>query len=160
MRIQKPASKEEADAGGNFTPLRPGEYDYEVKEASEEQSAAGNDMIKLTVWVYDTDGNRRTVFDYLLGTEKSQFKVRHFAESCGLVKEYERGELDAMDCEGKTGRLKLRIKPAQGDYPAGNQVQDYIASEDKPTRVARPSSQSRPTPTPKTNNDLNDDIPF
>lgn len=147
MRIDKPISEKEAEGSG-FTPWRPGDYDFEVHEASEEQSSTGNDMIKLTLWVFNDEGNKRTVFDYLVNSEKSQFKIRHFAAAIGRVADYERGELDVNDIVEKTGRLKLRIKPASGDYPANNSVGDYIPIGDlpeQPARAVRPAT-ARPTP--------------
>jgi uncharacterized protein DUF669 len=162
MRIDKPISEKEAESSG-FTPWRPGDYDFEVNDASEERSSStGNDMIKLTLHVFNEDGNKRTVFDYLVNSEKSQFKIRHFADAVGLIASYERGELDVNEIVAKTGRLKLRIKPAQGDYPANNSVGDYIPRGDLPEKVTRPAARpSAPaSAATRVNVDLDDEIPF
>ena|ERR1700731_2828224 len=170
MRIDKPISEKEAEGSG-FTPWRPDDYDFEVHDASEERSSTGNDMIKLTLYVFNNEGNKRTVFDYLVNSEKSQFKIRHFAAAVGLVAHYERGELDVNDIVERTGRLKLGIKKAQGDYPANNQVMDYLPRDGKAPRAARPASRpsapARPaarsaasTGTRPSSEDLDDSIPF
>lgn len=162
MRIPTPVSKEQADAGGNFEPWPMGEYDFEVHDASDDVSkASGRDQIKLTLYVFNEDGNKRTVFDYLGSDEKSQWKVRHFAEAVGLIHHYEKGELDVYDIVNKTGRLNLAIKRATSEFPAGNTVRDYIAGKEQPARAtARPASTParQPVRAPQTIDD--DSIPF
>lgn len=164
MRLT-PISAEKANEGGSFPVWKPGEYDYEIHDAADDTSKSGAEMLKLTLYVFDSDGNKRTVFDYITSDEKSQWKARHLAESVGLVKQYESGELDPYDLTGKTGRLKLRIKPAQGDYPAGNSVGDYIPIGDLPEKATRsaPRPAARPAvparqPSQSTIDD--DSIPF
>lgn len=166
MRIANPISKKEAEGSG-FTPWRAGDYDFEVFDASEEISSIGNEMIKLTLYVFDEDGNKRTVFDYLVNSEKAQFKIRHFAAAIGRISDYENGDMDINNMVNKTGRLKLRIKPAQGEYPAGNSVGDYIPRDDLPAGVggaaSRPSTVSRTgtvVRSASTSAVLDDDIPF
>ena len=134
----------------------PGEYDFEVNAAEEATSAKGNDMVKLTVWVFNHEGQRRTVFDYLVDTEGGAYKIRHFAEATGLLPQYERGELLADDMAGRTGRCKLTVqKDKSGQYPDKNGIGDYL----KPKAGARPLSapaQRKPVPA----GDIDDDIPF
>lgn len=146
MRIDKPISEKEAEGSG-FTPWRPGDYDFEVFDASEERSSTGNDMIKLTLHVFNEEGNKRTVFDYLVNSEKAQYKIRHFAAAVGRIADYERGELDVNDLVQKTGRLSLRIKSASGDYAANNSVGDYLPLSDEARHTTR-SAAARPASTP------------
>lgn len=135
------------------------EYDFEVSSAEEAQSKAGNDMVKLTLYVFNDKGDKRTVFDYLVSSEKAIFKVRQFAASVGLLAEYEAGELNAYDMQGRTGRLRLGWKEDPG-YQAQNTVSFYLPAKDtianpemrrqsmrKQERVAAPA-------------DLDDEIPF
>lgn len=162
MRIEKPITSQEASEGG-FKPWPPGEYDFEVLDASDEISQRTNaEMIKLTLQVFNREGKTRKVFDYLVSIASMQFKVRHFAEATGMVAQYEAGEMDIHDIVNRSGRLKLRIKPAQGNYQEGNEVQDYIPA---PMAEARPAARPQPARQPvmaggSTANDLNDDIPF
>ena len=68
--------------------------------------------------------------DYLL--EKFAVKLRHACEALGLTEQYERGELEAMDFEGRGGALKLGIqKDRTGQFPDRNSVLDYIRPKDK-----------------------------
>ena len=53
-----PVSEQEADAmSANLWPN--GDYDFEVREATEKESASGNEMTELEVWIYDASGGRR-----------------------------------------------------------------------------------------------------
>lgn len=116
--------------------LQPGTYSFEIVAAEEKTSAKGNDMIELKLFVYDDEGRPRTMRDFL--TESIAYKLRHAAEVCGLLDDYEAGELTASDFIGKTGQLKIRIeKDKSGQYPDKNGVADYIKPEDS---IVRPVS--------------------
>lgn len=144
-----PKSENEIAADGLLTP---GIYGFEIMEAEDQISKAGNEMIKLTVHVFD-DGEPVTIFDYLM--EKVAYKLRHAAAACGLLDDYERGALDAADFQGKTGRCKVVIqKDKAGQFPDKNGIADYL----KPDAAA----QTRPaTARAKVSaDDLNDSIPF
>lgn len=106
--------------------LPEGEYSFEVSGAEAAQSKKGNDMIVLTVRVYKPDGSFVLVTDYLL--EAMLYKLLHFCQAVGLEEKYNQGILDANDCIGKTGVLKLKIDP-EGDYPAKNSIKDYVVGE-------------------------------
>src|SRR5580658_7361799 len=92
MRVT-PISAEEADAQSVGDPWPAGEYDFTVHEASEAVSNSGNEQTKLVLHVYNRAGQQRTVFDYLVNTAKSQWKIRHFAEAVGMVRQYETGDM-------------------------------------------------------------------
>lgn len=110
--------------------LEPGIYPFEVLGASEEISKAGNEMIKVKINVFGLDGRQVHIYDYLM--EKLAFKLRHFCEATGLLEKYEAGTLSELDCELKTGFVKIKIDPANGSYLAKNSVQDYV----KPDKTA------------------------
>lgn len=140
--IQKESSK--------FGPWPNGVYDFEVFEAEDKTSKNGNDMLVLTLHIFNPDGHRRTVYDYLL--ENIPHKLKHAAEACGLHRQYTSGSLDKDDFYGKTGRLKLGIQPERDGYPAKNVVRDYLPA--KPVNGAAVSAPvSRKV-------DLDDEIPF
>src|SRR3990170_3215969 len=85
--------------------LPKGEYDFDVLKASDEISKEkGNVMIKLTLGVYPLEGERVTVFDYIL--EAVAYKLKHFCDSTGLAKEYAEGHLTADMCANRSGRCK------------------------------------------------------
>lgn len=107
-----------------------GMYDFEVTEAADKQSKAGNDMVELLVRVYDEEGKSRKLFDWLVDTDGGAFKIRHFAEATGMLAEYERGELLSHDMVGKTGRCQVLIKKDKtGEYPDKNVISDYVKSD-------------------------------
>lgn len=155
MRVT-PVSKEVADAGGGGEPLKPGDYDFIIAAAQETISKAGNAMTKLTLHVFGRDGQKRTVFDYIISSEAAAWKARHMMESINMVRRYEQGEIEPHEIEGKPGRCRIKLKPASGDYPAQNSVEDYL--------VAEVAGAGRPMATKaaaaRAGDDLNDDIPF
>ena len=166
--------------------LPDGIYPFEVLLAADEFSKAGNEMIKLKLNVFGPDGEQVHVFDHLL--EKLAYKLRHFAETTGLLADYERGELTAFSCIGKTGYAKIVIDPAKNGYASKNAVKDYIARDKVAAKTMPPwwtpegnASATPTTPTvrgepvnfadkkaaatmaaqaPVAAGDFNDDIPF
>lgn len=146
MRFEPKTEKEVSEAG-----LLPhGTYDFEVVEAVEKQSKAGNDMVELKVRVFDSQGRYRNIFDYLVGSDGSAYKVRHFAEATDMLDAYDHGELRAQDMIGRAGQCKVIIKKDKsGQYPDKNSIADYLKAS-SPT-----SGDPRPEPPP-----IDDDIPF
>lgn len=150
MKFQ-PKSKSEIDSDGM---LPAGEYDFEIISAEDTISkSSGNEMIKLKVYVFDVEGGKRTIFDYLMPSVA--FKLRHAAEACGLEDEYESGSLEALDFEGKTGRCKVNIqKDKSGQYPDRNGIADYIVTVTTGS-VEKKTQRAKAAP-----RDLDDEIPF
>lgn len=153
MRFQPKTEREIAEAGL----LPAGEYDFEVIEAEDTQSKAGNDMVALKLSVYDNkDGATRRVDDWLVDTDGGAYKIRHFASATGLLTLYEKGSLPASEMIGRVGRCKIAIrKDKTGNYPDKNSVTDYVKA---------PETASTETPIKKTlatvAQELDDDIPF
>jgi hypothetical protein len=106
-----------------------GEYDFDVLNAEDTLSKSGNPMIKITIGLYIDGSVKNRVFDYLLPAMEA--KLRHFCDTVGLLKQYEAGTLEAADCVGRSGRVKIGIEPA-GQYPAKNVVKDYVCRPAKP----------------------------
>lgn len=105
-----------------------GEYSFEITEAFDKVSKSGNEMIELKVKVINDDADFIFVTDYLL--ESLAYKLRHAAEACGLLSQYEAGSLVGSDFTFKTGTLKLKIqKDKNGQYPDKNVVGDYVKPE-------------------------------
>lgn len=109
-------------------------------------------MITLTLHIYNSDGDRRTVFDYLL--DSIPHKLRHAAYACGLGAAYEAGNLIGADFYGRTGRAKIGIQPEKDGYQAKNVVRDYIQEKNAGGGLGAPSRSSKPA------DDLSDEIPF
>lgn len=112
-----------------------GTYDFEVIEAEEKTSKAGNEMIVVTLKVFGNDGGFRMVTDYLM--EKMGFKLRHFCCTTGLIQAYNAGSLTSGKCEGRSGKVILQIDPerksedGQKTFPPKNSVKDYLDEEAK-----------------------------
>lgn len=131
-----------------------GEYDFEVKSAEKAVSGdksknPGMEYIKLNVQIWNADGETRFVNGIL--HPKMEVQLRHFCYATGLGAMYENGTLGPHHCDGRTGKLKLKVKEAEGPYPAKNEIQDFIVPEEKPKAAAAPS-QNAPDP--------DDSVPF
>jgi hypothetical protein len=106
-----------------------GEYDFEVVEALPAVSGAGSknpgtEFIKMKLRIFNQQGATRFVNTIL--HPAMDFALAHFCQACDLVAEYQDGSLEAADCVGKAGRCKIKITEAKGDYPAKNEVADYL----------------------------------
>lgn len=119
-----------------------GVYNFQIATATDEVSKSGNEMIKLGLNVFNSEGTScKVVYDYLL--EAIPHKIRHLCEACGLLEKYEMGMLFAQDLIDKTGHLELIIqKDKSGKYADKNAVKDYVVQ-----KVAEPAF-------------IDDEIPF
>jgi len=123
MRFQPKTEKEISEA--NLWPA--GKYAFKILEAEESEDKNGNPMIKLNVQVFKETGASQRIFDYVSGAWM-EYKLRHLAEACGLIDEYERGEIEAYQLVGKTGLAKVNIsKDKTGQYPDKNGIADYVS---------------------------------
>lgn len=120
--------------------LKDGIYDAVVSAAEDKISAnSGNPMMKLTLQVFDDNGKVYSVKDFLVFTKSMMWKVIHFADSAGLLKEYEAGKLCSDIVLQK--RVTVRISTEEGQvipndmlkgkafgakFPDKNKVDDYI----------------------------------
>ena len=109
--------------------LKDGVYDFSVSEAKDAISKrTGNPMIKLTLVIWDKNGDKRFITDYIMTSYMR--KLKHFCDATGLIDKYNEGSLTATDCLDKTGKLKLVIKnEIDSPYPPQNEVQDYVKKE-------------------------------
>jgi len=155
MRVTPLSEKEADEQSSNL--WSDGDYDFQVKSAEEKESSSGNDMFALEVWIFDSDGNRKMLFDYLVNAEKSAWKIRHFAASCGLLRSYENGTLEEGEMIDRVGRCTIGTQAAKDGYPAKNVIRGYIkasgTSESQP--VARTPTRAKAPAV-----DLDDEIPF
>lgn len=153
MRIN-PKTEQECNAG---LILPAGIYDFEVTKALDKTSKAGNEMIELQLAIYTDDGSMRYVRDWLM--DSVAYKLRHFAYAVGLVSEYEAGNIEAIDCEGRSGKAKIVIKK-DDQYGEQNRVADYIVPDATATATTAAKTAAAP-PVPRGAAPLaEDDIPF
>lgn len=106
-----------------------GEYDFDVLMAEDTTSSKGNDMVKVKLRIY-VGSQVHYINDYLLPAMSA--KLRHFCDTTGLLSKYETGRLEAADCSGRAGRVKIAVESAKAPYPAKNVVKDYIKGEAEP----------------------------
>jgi hypothetical protein len=111
--------------------LPKGEYDFEVSKAIDKTFKSGSIGIALTVTVFQPDGTCRLVNDNLVFTDAAMFKVSQFSKCVGLYEKYSQGEINAIDCERRSGRCKVDIEP-EGEFPAKNVIKGYVVPKVKP----------------------------
>lgn len=124
--------------------LKGGEYDAVISASHDKQSSTGNAMMDITLQVFDENGKARDVRDFLVFTKTMMWKVIHFADSAGLLKQYEEGKLCSEVAIGQRVRVKIGLeegseipqdklkgKAAGSKYPDKNKVEDYIKKDDQ-----------------------------
>jgi len=137
--------------------LKPGIYSFRVANAHEHTSKSGNEMIKLTLEVFDDEGKTYTMFDYLL--EAMSTKLFSFCYATNLDGQYSNGVMTAQDCIGKCGYVHIRIQkgkesPQGGTYPDKNEVKSYMSTKPDAKRNAAPLISESDA------NGFDDDLPF
>ena len=153
-----PKSEEQIEKESVFAVWPEGIYNFEVVSASETVSKGGNEMIVLSMNIFNSQGESKAIKDYLL--DAMAYKIRHACEACDLLSHYENGSIIAFDFEGKRGDLKLSIEKGKlkddgsGDkHPDKNSVKDYVKPTGAKAVTARASA-------PVVATDLDDEIPF
>ena len=133
-----------------FNLLKEGEYDAVITVSHDKQSSSGNPMMDMTLQVFDEAGKSRDVRDFLVFTKSMMWKVIRFADSAGLLTQYEQGQLCSECAVGNRVRVKITVeqgseipqdklkgKPMGSRYPDKNKVDDYIKKgEQKPIAAA------------------------
>ena len=147
-----------------FAALPDGDYPFTVLESAEQISKsaknAGRPMVKLKLNVHGKEYDRH-VYDYFADWF-SEWKLKHFCETAGLVRQYEAGEIDPEGnaLAGRQGfvRIKLVNDPQFGEK---NEVDDYIAPKLKPLAETKAAPASKPKVAPSAPaQDRVDDVPF
>jgi hypothetical protein len=139
-----------------FQLIKEGEYDAVISASQDTHSAnSGNPMMDLTVTVFDENGKPHDIRDFLVFTNNMMWKVRHLADSAGLLEEYEAQLLCSEVVIDKRVRVKvvveqggeipqdrLKGKPLGSKYPDKNKIEDYVKKEDqKPLNYSKPKSE-------------------
>ena len=139
--------------------LPAGDYPVTIVEASETVSrSTGADMIKLTLDAEAPDGATAKVFDYLVASASSAWKIDAFRRALGHeVVQGEPVELSAEDLIGRTLRARLKVEEFNGR--ANNKVEAWLAplagSGNAPAPAPRASAPTAPT-TVKKEDDANE----
>lgn len=121
--------------------LEPGEYDFQVQEAEDKTSKQGNEMIALNLKVYGPDGGTQFIRDWIVYTDSAmnRLKLRRFCEAADMLEAYRSGHIDAIDCVGRSGRVKIAIR-TDDQYGPQNCVRDYVvpSADEAPQRPEPP----------------------
>jgi hypothetical protein len=140
-----------------------GIYDFEVVKATQKTSKSGNQMIELQLAIWDDKGKNHIVFDYLVSITSMIYKIKHFCDTVGLTAEYQSGNFDVMQCEGRRGKVHIIVQAGQpnpngGMYSDKNAVRDYVIDDKGNVKIDLSGKKS---PEPKDEPSLvDDDIPF
>lgn len=113
-------------------PLIEGECNFRVIKVVEAFSMNGHPMLKLTLEVTDSAGNKDVLFDNLLNTPKSAWRLRDFSISIGDKSLYTDRKLCGSTILQKTGKLSIRHKtlpalPGKEEGVKITEVNRYLA---------------------------------
>ena len=124
--------------------VQPGDYDVRVIDAVETVSKnSGAEMIKLTL---EVEGHGCRLFDYLIASEFTAWKVDAFRRSIGDdVEEEVEVEIVAQDLVGKTARARLKTEEYNGKL--NNKVDTWLqpsASATQPSQTTLEEDNNEP----------------
>ncbi|CAK0742260.1 putative DUF669 domain-containing protein [Gammaproteobacteria bacterium] len=142
--MYEPITEQEA-IEERFNLLKEGEYDAVITVSHDKTSASsGNPMMDMTLQVFYSQGKARDVRDFLVFTKSMMWKVIRFADSAGLMEQYEQGKLCSEIAVGNRVRVKITVeegglipqdklkgKPEGSKYPDKNKVDDYVKRADQ-----------------------------
>ena len=146
--------------------LAEGAYAFEIISAVEKDNAKSSNgkMIALSLAVFDGDGRKHLVKDWLGAWNYGLIKIQALAESVGLLDEFIAGEIEAEMLVGLSGEVHTKIGEYNGKPQAS--VSWYIPA-------VSDSMKAKYAPRPKVAktagtevidaaevNDANEDLPF
>jgi len=107
--------------------LPAGDYVVTIVDATETVSrSTGADMIKLVLDAEAADGSTTTLFDYLVASPSSAWKIDAFRRALGhTVVQGEAVELAAEDLVGRCLRARLRVEEFNGRL--SNKIEAWLA---------------------------------
>lgn len=147
-----------------FSVFPKGEYDFTTIEINEFQvSKNGNDMLPLKLEFVDDNGNKSNVFENLVFTEKTLFKINQYLAALGVPKGTRINWRDAefyKYLKSKKGRAVLGIetyKDKGGKDREKNVVVAYVYDGTSKRDDAPPAHKASPPPADEIDDDS---IPF
>lgn len=150
-----------------------GIYSFEVLEVSvidrngtTMRDKNGNDMAKLKLLVWDKDNRERIVYTFITSDSNFAYKLRHYAQTIGMIAAYEDNILEIERTVGKSGKANIVIKKGNlktdgsGEmWPDRNDVKDFVFEGSRLSPGISPSGIA-PFSVDTNENALDDDIPF
>lgn len=124
--------------------LAPGIYPFCVQDFERRQANSGNKMVTVTLEVSGADEATALVFDNLVITAKSQWKLAQFFTSIGLKQKGVDFTVDWTLTPGRTGYVEL----SEDREYNNNKVVSYLAPDSKkiPQAIGATSPSTPPTP--------------
>lgn len=135
-----------------------GDIFFKVLEAEECVSKAGNNQIKLTLEVRDSNETVGRIFDYLVSTQ--QWKIKLFLNSINHPELWEQGKITPPMLRGQKGQAKIKIETHE-KYGDQAKVEVYHSHPDLSEKNAKTIvSNDAPLGSPKSNEFIDNDVPF
>ena len=111
------------------------EWEFEVEDAQEKESKAGNPLIELKLRILNGAGKGHLVFDPLTFTPNAFFRIDQFRLATGdKLEPGKEAVLNAEDCIGRHGRVVLKVDNFQGR--ARNKIDFYVTDQVGSTKMA------------------------
>lgn len=166
-----PCSEEEAQKLRNPL-LEKGIYDFEIISSEYKLTKDGKSYnLVLKLKVYDQAGKPYFIWDYIpINSPTMKWKLRHLCKAIGLIEAYEQSSLYSESLLNKSGRVSVKIRPGNEEFPPKNAIEDYIAGENSDqfshsthmnTNNYSPLQKQNSYDAAKNGNDfVDDDIPF
>ena len=100
--------KTAAEINASKMKLKEGPANFEIIKAEDTFSKHGNEMIKLTLRVWDCEGKWAQIFDYLVSNVP--WKMLQFLNSISRPEIYETGVIDVESLLGASGGCVIKIQ--------------------------------------------------
>lgn len=145
------ANAVQPDEGRDFAPMPAGAYTVEITNAEVKDLSSGNGTgLKLEMTVIDPEqyAKRKVWANLNIRHSNAQAEQIGQAQLSSLCRAVGVTQLkDSDQLFQKILRVRLKIKPAQGQYPAGNEVTAYesMGAPQPQAGAARPAANA-PTP--------------
>ncbi|CAB4198368.1 Protein of unknown function DUF669 [uncultured Caudovirales phage] len=137
------------DTGGDFTPLPAGDYNVTIQDAEiKDTKSKTGQYINLKLEVTGPTHMGRLLF-----------AIVNIKNESSVSEQIGRGQLGSIlralgietleDTDQLLGGplcVKVALKAASGQYPAGNEIKAYKAQGDAPALAARPPVAAKPAP--------------
>jgi hypothetical protein len=125
-----------------------GEYSFLVESVEKKDCKNGINTMLVVNLLLMNEGKSLKITDWImLDMENFEYKLRHFADSCGLIEKYDANTLEDKDFLGREGMAKVSVTEYEkdGELIKTNKINDYVKAK-----------------MPKVNDSdfLNDAIPF
>jgi hypothetical protein len=143
-----PYKKWSEDDVKNRNVVEAGDYKFRVVGAMRKRTKSGaNEMLEIDLEFTDNNGVVKKLRDWIVFMDGMDWKLRHLANTTGLLEMYEDGSLDDYHFKNKIGIVKLGTKDDEyeGEKRKINFVKDYVKQEDMAAQADKSS--------------LDDDIP-